>query len=217
MALLSLPPCPDGAVARCQPMLEPPIQREVYTLTTWSAQPDDGNGAADGADGAPAPAKKKRGKAELRAQLGLAALLLRGRRRAVRAVGGSVAVVGLRRPRGERVDLSLDGRLQHGLTSRHRAVGARREREERHAGRGARRRGLVARPFAAATKPRFAHLGRSRRCGSWRRRTAARSLACLSKTQTTTMKGKRLFTPTQVSNRLFSQPPRSPPLSSVAR
>ena len=50
-------------------MLEPPIQREVYTLTTWAAQPADGNGAADGADGAPAPAKKKRGKAELRAQL----------------------------------------------------------------------------------------------------------------------------------------------------
>ena len=50
-------------------MLEPPIQREVYTLTTWSARPADGNGAANGADGAPAPAKKKRGKAELRAQL----------------------------------------------------------------------------------------------------------------------------------------------------
>ena len=50
-------------------MLEPPIQREVYTLTTWSAQPADGDGEANGADGAPAPAKKKRGKAELRAQL----------------------------------------------------------------------------------------------------------------------------------------------------
>ena len=55
MALLSLPPCPDGAVARSQPMLEPPIQREVYTLTTWSAQPANGDGDANGADSAPAP------------------------------------------------------------------------------------------------------------------------------------------------------------------
>ena len=52
MALLALPPCPDGAVARSQPLSEPPIQREVYTLTTWSAQPADGDGEANGADGA---------------------------------------------------------------------------------------------------------------------------------------------------------------------